>query len=86
LNPHDRLGSADFKSAVSADFTIRALRRKISLTHLNASGRSKLQPATMNSISGDSLDKPTRLSLSGDNELSVLQENTLQSIGPNRRS
>jgi hypothetical protein len=24
LNPHDRLGSADFKSAVSADFTIRA--------------------------------------------------------------
>ena len=26
LNPHDRLRSADFKSAVSADFTIRALR------------------------------------------------------------
>jgi hypothetical protein len=25
LNPHDRLGSADFKSAVSADFTIRAV-------------------------------------------------------------
>ncbi len=25
LNPHDRLRSADFKSAVSADFTIRAL-------------------------------------------------------------
>jgi hypothetical protein len=24
LNPHDRLRSADFKSAVSADFTIRA--------------------------------------------------------------
>ena len=24
LNPHDRFGSADFKSAVSADFTIRA--------------------------------------------------------------
>jgi hypothetical protein len=27
LNPHDRLWSADFKSAVSADFTIRAERR-----------------------------------------------------------
>jgi hypothetical protein len=26
LNPHDRLRSADFKSAVSADFTIRAWR------------------------------------------------------------
>jgi hypothetical protein len=26
LNPHDRLWSADFKSAVSADFTIRAAR------------------------------------------------------------
>ena len=25
MNPHDRLGSADFKSAVSADFTIRAI-------------------------------------------------------------
>src|SRR5580692_7556575 len=25
LNPHDRLRSADFKSAVSADFTIRAV-------------------------------------------------------------
>src|SRR5260370_40582937 len=25
LNPHDRLRSADFKSAVSADFTIRAM-------------------------------------------------------------
>ncbi len=25
MNPHDRLRSADFKSAVSADFTIRAL-------------------------------------------------------------
>ena len=24
MNPHDRLRSADFKSAVSADFTIRA--------------------------------------------------------------
>jgi hypothetical protein len=24
LNPHDHFGSADFKSAVSADFTIRA--------------------------------------------------------------
>jgi hypothetical protein len=24
LNPHDRLRSADFKSAVSADFTIQA--------------------------------------------------------------
>ena len=24
MNPHDRFGSADFKSAVSADFTIRA--------------------------------------------------------------
>ena len=28
LNPHDRLGSADFKSAVSADFTIRACSGK----------------------------------------------------------
>ena len=27
LNPHDRLRSADFKSAVSADFTIRAFDR-----------------------------------------------------------
>ncbi len=27
MNPHDRLGSADFKSAVSADFTIRAMGR-----------------------------------------------------------
>jgi hypothetical protein len=27
LNPHDRLGSADFKSAVSADFTIRAFAK-----------------------------------------------------------
>ena len=25
MNPHDRLRSADFKSAVSADFTIRAV-------------------------------------------------------------
>ena len=28
LNPHDRLRSADFKSAVSADFTIRADRAR----------------------------------------------------------
>ena len=27
MNPHDRLRSADFKSAVSADFTIRAIPR-----------------------------------------------------------
>ena len=26
MNPHDPFGSADFKSAVSADFTIRASR------------------------------------------------------------
>jgi hypothetical protein len=37
LNPHDRLRSADFKSAVSADFTIRACEKKITrLHHLNA--------------------------------------------------
>jgi hypothetical protein len=29
LTPHDRLGSADFKSAVSADFTIRAGARLV---------------------------------------------------------
>jgi hypothetical protein len=35
LNPHDRLRSADFKSAVSADFTIRASQSvKSSLTIL----------------------------------------------------
>jgi hypothetical protein len=37
LNPHDRLGSADFKSAVSADFTIRASEeQENSLSHLIA--------------------------------------------------
>jgi hypothetical protein len=36
LNPHDRLRSADFKSAVSADFTIRAPRAiEASLAHLS---------------------------------------------------
>jgi hypothetical protein len=37
LNPHDRLRSADFKSAVSADFTIRAFAlQPTHLFHANA--------------------------------------------------
>jgi hypothetical protein len=36
LNPHDRLRSADFKSAVSADFTIRAFGQRKPPSHLNS--------------------------------------------------
>ena len=44
MNPHDRLGSADFKSAVSADFTIRA--EQVMSVHYAYLSPSQVSPGT----------------------------------------
>ncbi len=46
MNPHDRLRSADFKSAVSADFTIRALHSSPIVSRSKPT-RIRLEPSAM---------------------------------------